>query len=200
VVPVIRAATLAEMNAGSNLSLLRVFERVLLSVLIFPFVPPFSVIMRESVAKRNGRETAMQLNAPLVVVVRERDGSSGAVVLGITREATPGKGERGKLPKTCEYVREWRPGQTDHGSLKPIPKLVEYFPRKRSGEYQEKPVPALLCSSLKAAAEIFAWCEGYAKCAHCGSPFIPIRKDQTCCTPQHSALERVNRKRKRDAR
>jgi hypothetical protein len=141
----------------------------------------------------------MQLNVPLVVVVHEREGSSGAVALGITREAILGKGERGKLPKACEYVREWQPGRTDRGSLAPPPKLVQYFPRDRSGEMVRR-VPALLCNSSAQAAAIFEWCEGYAKCAHCGSPFTPVRKDQTCCTPQHSTLERVNRKRKRDAR
>ncbi len=140
----------------------------------------------------------MQLNVPLVVVVREREGSSGAVALGITREVMQGGRA---LPKACEYVREWKRGQkTDHGSLKSIPpKLVRYFPREQSGAYGS-PVPALVCYSLAQAAEVYAWCEGYAKCAHCGKPFTPIRKDQTCCTPQHSALERVNRKRKRDAR
>src|ERR1039458_4092377 len=98
---------------------------------------------------------AMQLNVPLVVVFPEQKGSSGAVELGITREAKHAM--LGKLPKTCEYVIEWRPGQTDHGSLKSTPKLVRYSPREQSGAYGS-PVPALLCSSLKAAAEIFAWC------------------------------------------
>lgn len=137
----------------------------------------------------------MQLDAPLVVPAG-RTRSSGAVALGITRKVMLPDGRT--LPKTCEYVRVWQPGQTDHGSLKSTPpKLVRYFPREQSGVYGS-PVPALLCSSLAAAAEVFAWCDGYAKCAHCGSPFIPIRKDQTCCTPQHSAVERVNRKRRRD--
>jgi NADH pyrophosphatase NudC (nudix superfamily) len=140
----------------------------------------------------------MRLNVPLVVVVREREGSSGAVALGITREVMQGGRA---LPKACEYVREWKPGQTDHSSRKSSPpKLVRYFPREQSGAYGS-PVPALLCSSLKAAAEVFAWCEGYEKCAHCGDPFVPTRKDQKCCDKKnHAVLYRMSEKRKRDSR
>lgn len=146
----------------------------------------------------------MQLNAPLVVPTDDWKRASGAVELGIPREVAvkdrsidgkPIEGTDRTLPKTAQYVRVWKPGQTDRGRSTP-PRLVRYYPRD-SGVYGS-PVPALLCSSLKAAAEVFAWCEGYAKCAHCGKPFTPTRKDQTCCTPQHSALERVNRKRTLD--
>jgi hypothetical protein len=139
----------------------------------------------------------VKLNAPLVVPT-ERGLSSGAVSLGIT-EIVP-QGEESRTKVRCIYVRVWQPGQTDRGSLKSTPPKLVLYSAYNSRGYAgyAAPVPALLCSSLAAAAEVYALCEGYAKCAHCESPFTPTRKDQTCCTPQHSALKRVERKRRLD--
>jgi hypothetical protein len=62
-------------------------------------------------------------------------------------------------------------------------------------------VPALLCKDEAEAEAVFAYCAGYKKCRYCGDPFVPIRKDQKCCTKKnHSVLYRINLKRKRDAR
>jgi hypothetical protein len=155
----------------------------------------------------------MKLNVPLVVPVNWQM-ASGSVSLGITEQAFKAVSATNLVKAKYQHVLEWRPGDMlDHGSLdsKP-PMLVMYaaynnrigpirgkirWPDRDDGGTQNPPylapVPALLCSSRAAANQVFTLCESYAKCAYCGKPFTPIRKDQTCCTPQHSALKRARR-------
>lgn len=134
--------------------------------------------------------------------------SSGVADLSKWREVI--QGSKTVTMQDSQYVREWKLGEKDHRirnkKLPPLPppRLVKYFPRKQSGKYGSL-IPALLCNSLTQASEVFEQCGGSAHyCAHCGIAFIPKRTDQTCCTPKHAAIARVNRcvskKRRRDAK
>jgi hypothetical protein len=141
----------------------------------------------------------MKLTLPLVVraesLWQKSKGlkrASGVCALGIKESVD--QGGRAVLKGKCWYVAVWQPGASQHATAKGTmgaPRLVMYSPyspkvrARRDGKIvgwpYQAPRPALLCDSPEAAKAVYDLFGGYKKCAHCGEPFLLIRKDQTSC-------------------